>query len=247
MTRAVRRVELVPAFVLHHRPYRDTSRIVEILTRDQGRLTLFARGVRGGRKGLASLLQPFRPLLVSFSGRGEAAQLTAAEPAVDARFDGTGLPAPHVMSGFYLNELILRLTHRDDAHSSLYEAYVEALAGLVRARAPEAILRVFEKRLLEAAGYGVDLFSDCRTGEAVEPDRYYVFKPAEGLTVAQSDVQGAVSGRALRALAGESFDAEGDLDAARRVMRAALDHCLEGRELATRVVARAVAMRERPR
>lgn len=240
MSRAIRRVELVPAFVLHHRPYRDTSRIVEILTRDHGRLTLFARGVRGGRKGLASLLQPFRPLLVSFSGRGEAAQLTGVEPAADARFDGTGLPAPHVMSGFYLNELVLRLTHRDDAQASLYEAYGEALAGLVRTRAPEAILRVFEKRLLEAAGYGVDLFSDCRTGDAVEPERFYVFKPAEGLTVAGAEAPGAVSGRALRALAGETFDAEGDLDAARRVMRAALDHCLEGRELATRVVARAM-------
>src|SRR5262245_22384095 len=102
------RVQLQPAYVLHHRPYRDTSRILELFTRDHGRLTVFARSARGGRKGSASLmsvLQPFNRLLVSWSGRGEAGQLTGAE------FDGAvaSMPPDRLVHGFYLNELILKL------------------------------------------------------------------------------------------------------------------------------------------
>src|SRR5215469_12061259 len=99
MTRNVRRINLAPAYILHHRPYRDTSRILEVITRDHGRLSLFARGVRGPKAKLASILQPFQLLLLSWSGRGEAAQLTAAECA-----DNSGtLPAACVMASFYLN------------------------------------------------------------------------------------------------------------------------------------------------
>src|SRR3954468_9979680 len=95
------RITLEPAYVLHHREYRDTSRILDVFSARHGRITLFARGARGPKSKLASLLMPFRPLLVSWSGRGDAAQLTAAEP------DGEllAMPARHVLSGFYLNEL----------------------------------------------------------------------------------------------------------------------------------------------
>ena len=95
MTRNVRRITLAPAYILHHRPYRDTSRILDVITRDHGRLTLFARGVRGPKAKLASVLQPFQLLLLSWSGRGEAAQLTGAEmrglPSAVARSLSHGL------------------------------------------------------------------------------------------------------------------------------------------------------------
>ena len=81
MSRSLRRIELTPGYVLHHRPWRDTSRILEVLTREHGRLTLFARGVRGPAAKLSAVLQPFQPLLLSWSGRGEAASLTGAERA----------------------------------------------------------------------------------------------------------------------------------------------------------------------
>ena len=79
MSRSTRRIDLTAGYVLHHWPYRDTSRILEVLTREHGRLTLFARAVRGPAARLAPLLQPFEPLLLSWSGRGEAPQLTGAE------------------------------------------------------------------------------------------------------------------------------------------------------------------------
>src|SRR5579885_3075037 len=95
------RVRLASGYVLHHSPYRDTSRILEVLTREHGRLSLFARGVRGPKSRLAAILQPFQPLLLSWSGRGEAAQLIGAE------LDGAlrTLPPARLMAGFYLNEL----------------------------------------------------------------------------------------------------------------------------------------------
>src|SRR5215475_5179349 len=102
MTRNVRRVQLAAAYILHHRPYRDTSRILEVITRDHGRLTLFARGVRGPKAKLASVLQPFCPLLLSWSGRGEAAQLTGAEAAGES----LAVPGEALMPAFYLNELL---------------------------------------------------------------------------------------------------------------------------------------------
>src|SRR5688572_2415148 len=101
MTRNVRRVQLTTAYILHHHPFRDTSRILEVLTRDYGRLSLFARGVRGPKAKLAAVLQPFQLLLVSWSGRGESPQLTGAEAAGEMDV----LPPARLMSGFYLNEL----------------------------------------------------------------------------------------------------------------------------------------------
>src|SRR5215469_10924426 len=123
MTRNVRRINLAPAYILHHRPYRDTSRILEVITRDHGRLSLFARGVRGPKAKLASILQPFQMLLLSWSGRGDAAQLTGAESAQPA----PPLPAACLMAAFYLNELLMKLTTRHDPLPALFDTYHETL------------------------------------------------------------------------------------------------------------------------
>src|SRR5215472_16060438 len=126
MSREHRRVQLAPGYILHHRPYRDTSRILEVLTRDHGRITLFARGVRGPKAKLASVLQPFQLLLLSWSGRGEAAQLTGAESADHA----PTMPAGLLMASFYLNELLMKLTTRHDPLPALFDDYHATLAGL---------------------------------------------------------------------------------------------------------------------
>lgn len=229
MSREHRRVQLAPGYILHHRPYRDTSRILEVLTRDHGRITLFARGVRGPKAKLASVLQPFQMILLSWSGRGDAAQLTGAETA------GSSEPLPPVclMSAFYLNELLLKLTTRHDPLPALFDHYQLALGGLHRG-APEAPLRIFEKRLLETLGYGLDL---TRT----EANAYYHFRAGQGLCTTEADAAGAVSGRSLNALAAEQLEEPRVLDDARRLLKAALTECLEGRELRTRTVARSIA------
>jgi len=238
MTRSTRRIDLTPGYLLHHRPWRDTSRILEVLTREHGRLTLFARAVRGPGAKLAPVLQPFRLLLLSWSGRGEAPQLTGAERAQH----GPGLPPERLLAAFYLNELLIRLTTRHDPLPELFDHYHRTLTQL-RAGAPlEPALRIFEKRLLEVLGYGLDLATEAHTGKRIEPQGYYHFRAGQGLVPAAAQGSpGALAGRSLLSLARESLGSARALEDARRVLRAALGACLEGRPLATRVVAESMA------
>jgi len=240
MTRNARRIQLTPGYILHHRPYRDTSRILEIVTRDHGRLTLFARGVRGPKAKLASILQPFQMLLFSWTGRGEAAQLTGAESAQAA----PPLPPACLMAAFYLNELLMKLTTRHDPLPLLFDTYHAALEGLRHGAPLEPQLRVFEKRLLEALGYGLDLGAEAHTGKQIEPGEYYHFRPEQGLVATVADAAGALAGHSVIGLANEHLAGERELEDAKRLLQAALAQCLEGRPLATRTVARAVARRE---
>ncbi|HEY2036908.1 MAG TPA: DNA repair protein RecO [Steroidobacteraceae bacterium] len=239
MTAHPRRVLLAPGYILHHRPYRDTSRILEVLVRDHGRLTLFARGVRGPKPRFGGVLQPFDLLLLSFHQGGEAGQLTGADGAEST----PPLPAGSLMAGFYLNELLLKLTTRHDPMAEVFEDYGRALGGLRAGGGVEGVLRVFEKRLLEAVGYGVDLTSEARTGKGIEAEGFYRFVASEGLVPTARGDADAVAGKSLLALAREELGEGRSLEDARKVLRAALAERLEGKELTTRKVARAVVSR----
>lgn len=234
-----RRIQLQPAYVLHHRPYRDSSRILELFTRDYGRLTLFARGARSGRAGarsLISLLQPFNRLLLTYSERGEAGQLN------DAEFDGAMvvLPAARLVHGFYLNELLLKLLARHDAHTDVFVIYEQALAALKQPDELPALagLRVFEKRLLDALGYGLALEHDAVNGRPIDPDGHYHYRLEQGAVRASTDadITALYPGEMLLALANEQLEDAASCVAARRLLRGALDRVLDGRELRSRQV-----------
>jgi DNA repair protein RecO (recombination protein O) len=239
-----RKVQLQPAYVLHHRPYRDTSRILELFTRDYGRVSVFARGARSARKAgtaLTSILQPFNRLLVSWSGRGEAGQLTAAE------FDGTvsSLPPDRLVSGFYLNELLLKLFARHDGHPdvfSLYGATLEALKVDAEGVRP---LRLFEKRLLDALGYGLALAREVEIDRPLEQRYVYRYRFDQGATRIEGVAEGVdiFSGRTLLAVAREDFADPAVCAEARTLLRAALDRCLDGKELQSREVMLALRRR----
>jgi DNA repair protein RecO (recombination protein O) len=239
-----RRVQLQPAYVLHHRPYRDTSRILELFTRDYGRVSVFARGARGARKtgaALASILQPFNRVLVSWSGKGEAGQLTAAE------FDGavSALPPDRLVSGFYLNELLLKLFARHDSHPDVFVLYGVTLESLKIDADSVRALRLFEKRLLDALGYGLALERDVELGRPLDAACAYRYRLDQGAVRLDGVAEGAgiFSGRTLLALAREDFADPAVCAEARMLLRAALDRCLEGKELRTREVARALKRR----
>jgi DNA repair protein RecO (recombination protein O) len=216
----VSRVELAPAYVLHHSPWRDTSRIYEVLTREHGRLSLFARGVRGPKSRLAGLLQPFVPLLLTFTVRGEAGNLSGAEPGPGAG-DFPPLAPADVLSGWYLNELLLKLTARHDVQAEIFDHYHRALIGLRSGGVVARELRLFEKRLLESLGYGLDLPVD-RVADVDGPLGYHY---------------GSASAATLRSLAAERLTEPDALEEARGILRKALTACLEGRVLKTRRVA----------
>lgn len=237
MNAAVHRVQMQPCYVLHRRPYRDTSRILELFTRDFGRMTVFARGARGGKKAassLGSMLQPFQRLLASWSGRGEAGQLTGAE------FDGgyRELPAARLMSGYYLNELLMRLFERQDAHAEVFDLYDVALQRLASPAHEEAgVLRAFERRLLESLGYGLALTHDI-DGRAIDPLRIYRYRIERGAELCDgvADAPLTFSGASLLALAEDRLNEPATRADARRLLRAALDRYLEGRALRSREV-----------
>jgi DNA repair protein RecO (recombination protein O) len=239
-----RRTLLARAYILHTLPYRDTSRILEVFTREQGRVSMFARGVRGPKARLASLLQPFQPLLISFTSRGDAAQLVSAESDAASHPHSNpgsltgGVPPAALMSGFYLNELLLKLTTRHDPNAGLFDGYREALVALTGGHAPEPVLRYFELRLLQEVGYGLDLTQTVAGGPVIEQG-YYHFRASDGLFTATADHSGVVRGSSLLKLLQGSLQDAPELADARKVLSAALEHCLEGRPIVTRAVARA--------
>jgi DNA repair protein RecO (recombination protein O) len=185
-------------------------------------------------------LQPFGELLVSWTSRGEAGQLTGAErvraPAV--------LAGDRLMSAFYANELLIRLLPRHDPHPELFDAYATLLDQLHDGDAqPARALRLFEKRLLDELGWGLSLESDVGSGTPLEPLRSYRYRIDGGPEVIDGVADGTLvfSGASLLSLAREDLGDERSLADARRLLRAALDQCLDGRPLRTREVL--IAMR----
>lgn len=233
---------LAPAYVLHQYAYRDTSRIVEVFTSEYGRLTLFARGANGPKSSLKGILRPFQRLLVSWSGRSEACAMLSAE------LDGalTGLPKERLMSGFYLNELLLKLTHRWDAHPEIFYSYAACVAALCAGAGEEPTLRLFEKRLLHDLGYGLEL-AQTDEGLPVEPQRYYRFALERGPQLCVAEAPGAVYGQSLNDLDAEILEDARSLRDAKRVLRGAIDACLDGRSLKSREVMMALRQQNPPR
>lgn len=229
-----RRGMLQPAFLLHHRDYSDSSRILELLTREHGRISLFGRGVRRAKSAYRPVLQPFVPLLLSWSGGTDGGQLTGAEFAGEVR----PLAAACLMSGFYLNELLLRLTPRGEPMPEVFDLYSLTLGSLRDGDPEQPALRQFEWRLLEMLGYGIDLSADPASGEPLAADRYYHFQPGVGVLAVREATAGADAflGSQLLDFSEGRFDSQESLRAAKRLLRAALAHCLEGRDLRSRDV-----------
>ncbi len=239
MSAAARRVQLEPAYLLHHYAWRDSSRILELMTRSQGRVSVFARAARRGGSTLPATLQPFGELLVSWTSRGDAGQLTGAErvraPAA--------LAGDHLMSAFYANELLIKLLARHDPHPALFDAYATLLNRLHDGDGQVRALRLFEKRLLDELGWGLSLEADAGSGDPLEPLRSYRYRIDGGPEVIDGVAEGTLvfSGASLLSLAREELGDERSLADARRLLRAALDQCLDGRPLRTREVL--IAMR----
>lgn len=228
------RDRLHPAWLLHRRPWSNTSLLIECFTAEQGRFPALAKGAMTRRRG-GQVLQPFQALLISSSGRGEVRTLTASE----AQSPALPLVGRALYCGFYLNELVMRLLQRSDPHPVLFEAYSQALQRLAREPDTERLLRDFELRLLTEIGYGPQ-FDQLADGTPVgADDRCYQYRLEEGLVPVAADHAEAVSGRALRALAeGGELDAPGRRQV-RWLMRRILAHYLGGRELKSRELFRA--------
>jgi len=177
MTNAFR-VQLQPSYILHQRPYRDTSIIVDVFTESFGRRSLVARGAKRPKSKLKGLLQPFQPLLISWVGKTELVTLTDAEHHSHL----VSVKSGYLPSAFYLNELLLKLLHKDDPHAELFTAYHHAISRLKNLDGGssddlyhQACLRAFETQLLQSIGYGLVLDHDVSTQREIDPDAEYEF------------------------------------------------------------------------
>jgi len=220
----MRVVEAQPAFVLHVRPWRETSVIVELLTREHGRVGIVARGLTTPKRHpLRAALQPLQFIRVDYLPRGELARLIQAE-ALDVAPQLTG---DTLMAAFYINELLLKLTPRNDAAQPIFDLYARVRQELAASEPLSWTLRRFERDLLEALGVGL-AWSETADGESVEAAMHYRIDPEIGPLPEPRRRADSVSGDALLALAEDRMPATQQLVELRRALRCVLESHLGG-------------------
>ncbi len=227
------RVQQHPAYLLHHRPFRDTSLLLDIFSRDHGRFALVARGARTQKSRLKPLLRPFMPLQLSWLLRSDLGTLTGAE--LDGRplsLSGDGL-----MSGYYVNELLLHLLHRHDPQPEVFTAYSQTIQRLAATGDPAPALRVFEIELLKLLGYAATFAHEAGTHDAVDPGANYEYRPEQGpVKVNRAAGPMIFSGATLIAIGQHRFDDLDVLRAASRLLKNVIAHHLGGKQLKSRKV-----------
>ena len=228
------KISLQPAFILHRYPFQNTSLIVDLFTLNFGRQRAIVKGGRASKFKSRSLLQPFQPVLVSLSGRGELKTLVGIESSA-ASID---LKGEYLYSGLYVNELLIRLLEGDIEHDLLFRIYQEALLGLQAGGNIEPMLREFELELLSNLGYGINLDNDCSTGELIDESEWYEFYAQSGFVIDRSSdkLQHAniFLGAHLIALRNRQIEELSVLRTAKRVLRLALAEQLGGKPINSR-------------
>lgn len=222
-------VYLQPAFILQQHKFRETSLIVDVLTRDFGRVSLVAKGVRKAKSKTVGQLQPFIPLTVSYFGKTELKTLTDVE-IIQPFIQLTGLA---LYCGFYINELVGFFLHRYDPHPEVFACYGKCISSLSDSPRIEAALRIFELDLMDAVGYGLQLEYDFHNEKPVHTLTNYRFNVEQGPIEAPD---GQFSGKTLQALKSREFSDPQVLIEAKILMRTAIATCLHGKPLKSRAV-----------
>lgn len=228
-----RRVQQQPGYILHHRPFRDSSQILDVVTRDHGKVAVVARGSRGSKSRLAGVLRPFLPLRVSWVAKSDLGTLTGAEAAGAP----AGMIGDALLSAYYVNELLIHFLHRYDPQPEIYALYEAVLKALVTSDNVAASLRSFEMEFLSLLGYGVNLDHEFGSRDLLLADRSYEFRMEQGpVAVERSDGPMVFSGAILMGIARQSFEDPAILKAANRLMRDVIGFHLGGKELKSRKV-----------
>jgi DNA repair protein RecO (recombination protein O) len=233
-TRSDFRIAEQPGFVLHSYPYRETSLIIDVFSRDHGRIALVAKGAKRPHSALRGVLQTFQPLGLSWSGKGEVRTLTNAE------WVGGMLPltGDALLSGFYVNELLVKFCAREDAHPALFNHYVLTLSRLAHDEPAVQVLRSFETVLLRETGYAMNLTRTV-TRQSVIADSRYVFDPDRGVREASDDQPAqwpVISGQTLIDMERDDYTNPHTAAQSRTLMRFLLNFHLGGTPLATRQI-----------
>ena len=232
---AARRIHDEPAWLLHHRPFRDSSQILDILSCDHGRLAVVARGSRGAKSKLRGILRPFLPLQLSWVIRSDLGTLTGAEMG-GAPLSLTG---DALLSGYYVNELILKLTHRHDPQPEIFAAYGRTIEQLAGNQEVTPFLRQFEIELLRMLGYALNLDHDTESREPLRPQQKYEYRAEHGpVPISDREYEGRMvfSGAELDAIRSQQFADREVLKNAGILLRQVIAYHLDGQELNSRKV-----------
>lgn len=226
------RVNLSPSFILHQRPYRETSLLLDVFSRDHGRLRLVAKGARKSKKNPPALFQTHRSLYISWSGKGELGTLTE----IESNGPAYNLNGNIIMAVFYLNELLVRLLHSHEPHPELFDAYIRALTRLEHGESESIALRYFERQLLESIGYGLVLDHDIDTGLELDATRQYFYVINHGPMLHKPANQRSVeiSGASLLALLQEDIEDHRQCGGLKELMRTTLTGYLGEKPLQSR-------------
>ena len=228
-----RRIQLQPAFILHHRPFRDSSQIIDVISREHGKLSLVARGSRGAKSRLRGILRPFMPLSISWFLKSDLGTLTGAE----VRGAPLSLSGDALFSGYYVNELMLHFLHRHDPQPEVFDLYAQAIQSLAAVQSIAACLRNFEIELLRKIGYALNFDHESASNQALQADQYYEYRIEQGpVAVDRTDGPLVFSGALLTAIGAQEFDDADTLRAASRLMREVISFHLGGKELKSRKV-----------
>jgi len=228
-----RRVQQQPGYILHHRPFRDTSQILDIVTRDHGKISVVARGSRGAKSRLAGVLRPFLPLRVSWVAKSDLGTLTGAEAAGAP----AGMVGDAMFSAYYVNELLLYFLHHYDPQPEIFALYEQIIKALVQTDNVAASLRSFEFEFLSLLGYAVDLDHEYDSQRDLDGERNYQFRMEQGAVPVERE-EGALvfKGSMLTSIAKQQFDDPEVLRAANRLLREIIGFHLGGKELKSRKV-----------
>ncbi|WP_459620843.1 DNA repair protein RecO, partial [Burkholderia sp. 3C] len=228
------RVSEQPGFVLHSYPYRETSLIIDVLTRDHGRVALVAKGAKRPHSALRGVLQTFQPLSLSWSGKSEMRTLTGAE------WVGGMLPlgGDALLCGFYVNELLVKFCAREDPFPPLFQHYLLTLARLAHDEPAVQVLRSFERVLLRETGHARALTRTV-SRRTVQADGRYVFDPERGVREADHELPShwpVVSGQTLLDMEEDDYHRAQTVAQSKTLMRFLLNTYLGGTPLATRQI-----------
>lgn len=229
-------VELTPCFVLHSRSYLESSLILDIFSREYGRLHLIAKGAKREKSAFSGLLQPYQRLLMAWRGKSDLMTLVD----VEADIEPYELSDKRVIAGFYLNELLVRLLHQHESHPELFDFYDKAILDLSVAENIDAVLRAFEKGLLESLGYGLVLDHDVDDDRAIEADKkyYYLIDSGPMKVIPMTGNYIEITGNSLIALEKGNLENRSELEESKRLMRFILQSHLGTKPLASRALYR---------
>ena len=228
-----KRILKQPSWVLHQRPYRDTSSIIDIFSRDFGRISIVAKGSRSPKSKFRGLLRPFLPMNLSWYSGKNLGNLTDIE-VTEKPYNLTG---DSLLSAYYLNELIIKFLLKDDSQVEIYDLYSRTISSLIQARDIAPILRIFELEFLRLIGYGLNLNFEAGTEFPVKSNLFYEYKPDVGLVISESKDKPYVFGGAdIKAINQRDFQSNKTIKTANKLLKSIITYHLDGRQLKTRKV-----------